>query len=150
MPCEPDMELTINELARRTRLPPDTVRYYARIGLIEPAGRKANGYKQFSPQDIAKLKFVRQAKSLGFTLTEIRGILMEASSGASPCPQVREIITQRKASISEKNRMAISILHSRGIFDIKGSVDIVAKELGVSRYTVYNYLKEVKYQADGK
>ena len=89
------MELTIHELARESHLPPDTVRYYARIGLIQPVGRQANGYKQFTVRDVQRLRFIRQAKRLGFTLTEIRGILEEAEQGSSPCPRVREIITQR-------------------------------------------------------
>jgi len=89
------MDLTVNDLAQESRLPPDTVRYYARIGLIKPAGRRANGYKQFTAEDVQRLHFIRQAKRLGFTLTEIRGIFDEAGKGASPCPLVREIIARR-------------------------------------------------------
>jgi predicted transcriptional regulator YheO len=47
-------------------------------------------------------------------------------------------------SASEKNRMIIAGLARKGIFDIKGAIDIVAKEIGVSKYTIYHYLREVK------
>ncbi len=101
------MSLTVHELARASRLPSDTVRYYARIGLIKPVGRQANGYKQFVAQDVHRLHFIRQAKRLGFTLTEIRGILDDAGRGSSPCPKVREIITQR---IEETRRQVAELV----------------------------------------
>ncbi len=43
-----------------------------------------------------------------------------------------------------RNKMIVRELLARGIFDIRGAVDLVAREMGVSRYTVYNYLREVK------
>lgn len=44
----------------------------------------------------------------------------------------------------DKNRYIVSELYNKDMFDIKGVVDIVAKEIGVSRYTIYNYIREAK------
>ena len=53
---------------------------------------------------------------------------------------------QREISFSEKNKMIVLELYKREVFNVKGVVDLVAKELGISRYTIYNYLREAKSQ----
>ena len=92
---------TVSELATRAGVTPDTVRHYVQIGLLLPQRNPDNGYKLFETADVHRLRFVRQAKSLGFTLNEIREILDHAHQGESPCPRVREIINRR---ISENRR----------------------------------------------
>jgi len=84
--------MIVNELARNSGVPPHVVRYYARIGLLEPVRDEHNGYKLFDQRDVARIRFVRQAKRLGCTLNEIRQILRDANRGQSPCPRVRQII----------------------------------------------------------
>ncbi len=51
---------------------------------------------------------------------------------------------QRKVSPSDKNKMVIMELYKKGIFNVRGSIDLVAEETGISRYTVYNYIREAK------
>ena len=87
--------LTVSELADRSGSPAHVVRYYLRIGLIEPAGQQDNGYRLFNSQDATRLRFIRTAKLVGFTLNEIKQILRHADSGESPCEEVREIIQHR-------------------------------------------------------
>jgi len=87
--------MTISELASRSGVPAQIVRYYARIGLIEPAGERGNGYREFDPRDAPRLRFIRAAKQLGFTLAEIRQITGRATRGESPCPEVRAILRRR-------------------------------------------------------
>lgn len=84
--------LTINELAMRSGAPAHVVRYYVRIGLIQPTGKRDNGYRLFDPRDAHRLRFIRMAKNLGFTLKEIKQITQQADQGESPCPDVRKII----------------------------------------------------------
>ena len=86
---------TVNELATRAAAPPHVVRYYARIGLLKPRGHQENGYRLFGKQDAQRLRFIRLAKRLGFTLGEIRQITEHADDGESPCGDVRKIIQQR-------------------------------------------------------
>lgn len=57
---------------------------------------------------------------------------------------IAQITARRDISVQEKNKQIVSELYNQGIFDVKGAVDIVANELGVSRYTIYNYIREVK------
>lgn len=67
--------LSIGQLARHTGVAVDTVRYYERNGLLAPAGRLASGYRRYGEAELKKLRFIRRAKALGFTLEDIRGLL---------------------------------------------------------------------------
>jgi DNA-binding transcriptional MerR regulator len=67
--------MKIGELAQRVGVGIDTVRYYERQGLLPAPDRLASGYRRYDEVDIARLRFVRRAKALGFTLVEIRELL---------------------------------------------------------------------------
>ena len=67
--------MKIGELAKRAEVPIDTVRYYEREGLIPPPVRRASGYRAYLDADVDRLRFMRRAKGLGFTLQEIRDLL---------------------------------------------------------------------------
>jgi len=95
--------LTVNELANKANAPAHVVRYYTQIGLLRPSGQQANGYRLFSSGDASRLRFIRMAKNLGFTLNEIKEITRHADMGESPCEDVRRIIQDR----IEENRIKI-------------------------------------------
>jgi len=95
--------LTASVLAKRTGIPIFTVRYYTRIGLLKPSRDLRNGYKLYKQSDKERLKFINNAKNLGFTLSEIEQILSHAEDGDTPCPMVREIVERR----IRENRVAI-------------------------------------------
>ena len=101
--------LTVNELAIKSDTPAHVVRYYARIGLIQPTSQQENGYRLFTLQDAVCIRFVRMAKHLGFTLNEIKQITRHAEIGESPCDDVRKIIQHRiqenRAKIEEMIKM---------------------------------------------
>ncbi len=98
--------LTVSELARMSGTTPDTVRYYTRMGLLNPGRHKNNGYRLYHKADAGRLRFISQAKKLGFTLAEIQEITGHAEHGQSPCPMVREILQRRIA----ENRLALESL----------------------------------------
>lgn len=98
--------MIVSELAKQCGIPSHVVRYYARIGLLTPARNPGNGYKLFKRDDIARLQFIRQAQSLGFKLEEIQEIFQQGESGVTPCPMVRQALTQH----IEKNRQEIEAL----------------------------------------
>ena len=68
-------QLTIGQLAKASAVGVETIRYYEREGILEPPWRGANGYRHYPPETVARLGFVRRAKSLGFSLAEIRELL---------------------------------------------------------------------------
>lgn len=87
--------MTVGEIGRRSGIRVHVVRYYTRIGLLKPSRNPRNRYKQYEDSDLSRLRFIRQAKSLGYTLGEIVRIFRESSVGTSPCPMVRQIIQSR-------------------------------------------------------
>jgi MerR family copper efflux transcriptional regulator len=71
---------TIGNLARAADVSVETVRYYERRGLLERPVRRGSEYREYSDDDVARLRFIRRAKALGFTLAEIRELLHAADS----------------------------------------------------------------------
>lgn len=67
--------LSIGQLAQRAGVAVDTVRYYERNALLAPAGRLASGYRRYGETELKRLRFIRRAKSLGFSLGDIRALL---------------------------------------------------------------------------
>ena len=67
--------MNIGTVAERSGVPPKSIRYYESIGLIEPAERRPNGYRSYSQHDMQSLAFIRRARSLGFSVEEVRDLL---------------------------------------------------------------------------
>lgn len=84
-----------SEVAKSAGVSANVVRYYSRIGLLNPGRNPDNGYREYTPQDVVRISFIRKAKWLGFTLKDVKTILEKADSGESPCGEVRRIITER-------------------------------------------------------
>jgi MerR family copper efflux transcriptional regulator len=68
-------DLGIGELAKRAGVGIDTVRYYERSGLLNPHSRLPSGYRRYRDLEVARLRFIRRAQALGFTLSEIKSLL---------------------------------------------------------------------------
>jgi MerR family copper efflux transcriptional regulator len=76
--------MTIGGLAHAAGVPVETVRYYERRGLLPPPPRTPAGYRQYGDDDVWRLGFVRRAKALGFTLTEVGSLLGAVPHGPAP------------------------------------------------------------------
>lgn len=87
--------LTVTELAKRSDTTIHAVRYYTRLGILRPERNPDNGYRLYQPREVGWLRFVQQAKHLGYTLSEIREIMHDSDQDQSPCPRVREILQNR-------------------------------------------------------
>lgn len=101
--------MQVSQIAKKLEVSADTIRYYARIGLVAP-GRGDNGYKQFSEQDLRKLQFALRAKSLGFSLTDIKILLDKSAHSEAPCRDAREIIA------GNLERLRVSIEQSMALY----------------------------------
>ncbi len=87
--------MTVTELAKQSGTTPHAVRYYTRMGLLSPTRNPRNGYRLYQTSEINWLRFIHQAKALGYTLHEIQEIKQDWRQGRSPCPRVREILQHR-------------------------------------------------------
>ena len=82
------------ECAHKAGVTPDTLRHYLRIGLLVAEGRSANGYRTFSERSVARVRFVRDALSLGFTLRDVSELIEMSSRGELPCPRARQLLDE--------------------------------------------------------
>jgi DNA-binding transcriptional MerR regulator len=103
------MMLTVSQLAKHCNVTPETVRFYSKKKLLKPSKNPNNGYQIFSLDDIPKLKFIRQAKLLGYTLNEIEEILHHSMQSNSPCPIVREFLERRIADNRRKIQALLTL-----------------------------------------
>ncbi len=90
---------TIGEAAERTGLSPKAIRLYETRGLLPAAARTEAGYRLFSNDDVAVLRFIQQAKALGLRLSDIKDILELQRGGKQPCQRVIELLDRRVADI---------------------------------------------------
>jgi len=93
--------MKIGELSKMAGVPIDTVRYYEKRGLIPQPVRSASGYRQYLSSDMTRLKFIVQAKELGFTLDEI-GQLLALRRGGRACIEVRSVAESKAQEIGMK------------------------------------------------
>lgn len=100
--------LKTSEIAKRSGVTADTIRHYTQTGLLQPGHNPKNGYKLYSVADVKLVRFIIQAKCLGFTLKEVGQIVQNARQGQSPCPQVRNIIAAR----IRENRQRLDALNA--------------------------------------
>src|SRR3972149_1456098 len=90
--------LFIGQLAQLVGVGVDTVRFYERAGLLQRPERTAAGYRLYAPEALARLRFIRKAQALGFTLDEIKRILSLRGQGAATC---RCVIAIAGATLSD-------------------------------------------------
>lgn len=96
--------LTIGELATRTGVSPEAIRYYEREGVVPTALRGGPGrYRQYGETDAERLRFIRRARELGFSLDEVRELLtLAAGSPNQPCTDVNRIARVHLAQVDAK------------------------------------------------
>lgn len=104
---------SIGQLARSARVKIATVRFYERQGLLPASGRSAAGYREYSPEDLTRLVFIRRAKELGFTLAEIRDLLDLFGDPDTGCADVKaradEKLRDIEARIQDLRRVKRSL-----------------------------------------
>jgi DNA-binding transcriptional MerR regulator len=96
--------LKIGDVAKVSGTGIEALRFYEKSGLLEIPARTESGYRLYGQDVLERLAFIRQAQSLGFSLDEIRRIVIDARNGQSPCDEVREIVRHRLAELDERIR----------------------------------------------
>jgi Hg(II)-responsive transcriptional regulator len=96
--------LTTAKLAKKGGVNVETVRYYERHGLLPKVPRTASGYRQFSEDHAIRLRFIRRAQELGFTLKEIKELLAMRVKPGSSCADVRRKAETKIADVDNKIR----------------------------------------------
>jgi len=99
----PDTTFTIGELAARTGMTPDALRYYERLGIIAPARRTTGGFRIYTADTVARVQFVKQAQLHGLTLAEIRELVQtDARPGVGRCRRVQRLLQRKLTDIDTR------------------------------------------------
>lgn len=94
--------MRIGELADCIGVNPKTVRYYEGIGLLPAPARQPSGYREYSDEDVDRLRFIRTAQRLGLSLAEISEILGFRERGERPCDYVLEVLDRQVADLDRR------------------------------------------------
>jgi DNA-binding transcriptional MerR regulator len=93
---------TIGQLARAAGVPTSTVRYYERIGLLQPEARTEGNYRLYDDEALERLHFIRAAQATGFTLEDITALLQLHDATPDVCQDVQTLIDERLADLEKR------------------------------------------------
>ncbi len=94
--------MRIGELAKTMGITPDTIRYYEREGLLPPPQRTASGYRDYGPETVDDLQFIKKAQALGLKLSAVREVMEISSGGEPPCEHVRATVAGRLGEVEQR------------------------------------------------
>ena len=94
--------MRVAALAREVGVTPDTIRYYDRIGLLQPASRTATNHRRYDDSAVDRVRFIQGAQRLGLRLTEIQDLLVVRDTGDCPCEPAALLLTKRLAQVDEE------------------------------------------------
>jgi DNA-binding transcriptional MerR regulator len=112
----------IQELSRLTGVSPKTIRYYESLHLLPRPTRAQNNYRQYTPADVERLRFIAGARRLGISLADIADILKARDQGIAPCDRVLNTLARRLDEIDRHIadllalRDSLKQLHTEGKF----------------------------------
>jgi Hg(II)-responsive transcriptional regulator len=89
-------------LAARAAVNPQTLRYYERRGLLSEPVRSSGGYRVYPDAAVQRVRFIRRAQELGFTLTEVDVMLHLAEGGPDSCEKARALATEKIADLRRR------------------------------------------------
>lgn len=94
--------MRIGEVARAVGMTPKTLRFYEEQGLLPPARRSANGYRQYDEGSVNRLDFIARSRVAGLSIHQIRSILAILEPGSAPCTHVGDILADQLAELDLK------------------------------------------------
>ena len=94
--------MRIGELAAAARTTTKTLRFYEESGLLPQTERAANGYRDYGPDALSRLDFIRRGRVAGLSLAQIREVIDIRDGGDAPCRHVHQLFTARVADIDRQ------------------------------------------------
>lgn len=98
------LEMRRGELAKRSSVNLETIRYYENIGLLVEPKRSQAGHRLYAESDLKRLTFVKRCRELGYTLEEIRNLLDLVDNQSYTCDQIHELTLEHLTEVNGKIR----------------------------------------------
>ena len=108
--------LTIGQLGKLTQLPPSTLRYYEKEGLLQPDGRSDSGYRLYQPQTAERLHLIQRAQRLGFSLADIRTLLAGWDEGTIGSDTLSQLAENRFIALEKQLTELLVLRHELDLF----------------------------------
>jgi DNA-binding transcriptional MerR regulator len=102
MKAEDGAGILSGELAARAGVSKDTLRFYERRRLLPPPRRGGNGYRRYPPAALGRVRMIRAALAIGFTVDELASILAVREAGGTPCRRVRRLAGEKLDRLGEE------------------------------------------------
>ena len=99
---EKEPHLRSGELARLAEISPDTLRHYERMKLLATPRRSAGNYRLYPPEAVERVRLIRHALAVGFSLPELAKILKVRDAGGAPCRQVKRLLEEKVLKMDEQ------------------------------------------------
>jgi Hg(II)-responsive transcriptional regulator len=126
--------LTIGKLAKAADVGVETIRYYERRGLIDQPPKQNGGYRQYPEATFQRIRFIKNNQALGFTLSEIGGVLHLLDGKEMNCTHAAKMINLKISEIDQKiealhrvKQLLKKLTNSIGKCDTKGGIDILSE-----------------------
>jgi len=107
--------LRIGQLAAEAGVNVETIRFYERRGLLTEPGRRPSGYREYEPDSVRRVRFIKRAQHLGFTLAEIEELLRLRDDRTAKCEDVRSAALGKLRDIEEKIRSLRAMKRALGV-----------------------------------
>jgi DNA-binding transcriptional MerR regulator len=98
-----------SELAQAAGISTDTLRHYERKGVLTAPRRSANGYREYPAEALARVRLVRRALAIGFTLDELARIFKARDRGGAPCREVRALAAAKLSGVEAQLRELVAL-----------------------------------------
>jgi len=95
-------ELRTGELAKQAGVNVESLRFYEREGLLPEPPRRPSGYRRYPPEAVARVRFIKRAQELGFSLKDIRELLAIGTDPDGTCQEVKDHVDARMVSVQQK------------------------------------------------
>ena len=130
--------MKIGELVKQSGIPAETLCYREREGLLLPAGRSASGYREYSKENLAQVEFIKRAKSVGFSLSEIGELLsIRLDPENHTCGEVKRLADSKLRNIERKTEELGEMHHAPA----RISEICYGGDASAIRYTILNVLE---------
>ena len=94
--------LRSGELAKLAGVSSDTLRHYERVGVLPRPPRSQSGYRHYPPSAVGRVRLIRRALAIGFSLDELLRVLQVRDRGGAPCRNVRDIAASKLTQLEER------------------------------------------------
>lgn len=119
--------IQIGKVSERTGVSVDAIRFYEKQRLLDRPPRTEGGFRLFGAGDIRRIRFIRRAQQLGFSLPEIRELMVLQRDGAQACSHVRDLLKTKVSAVQEKIRELASLEK-----ELSGRLRVCERQLRIS------------------